>query len=79
VVPKAVGLDDQPQVTPQEVDFVGSDARIHLRAGQGVRAAQPKESPLQLASGEVGLGGESGCHVKPQVERLSCRFLKLFG
>jgi hypothetical protein len=34
MVAKAVCLDDQREVAPQEVDLVGADAGIHLRAGQ---------------------------------------------
>jgi hypothetical protein len=69
VMTKAVRLDDQRQVPPQEVDLVGPHTGVYLGARKGVTAAQPQEESLQFASSEIGLGIESRRRHESQVER----------
>ena len=44
----AIGLDDQPMITPQEVDLVSSDLCIHLGLPQSMAYAQPQEASFEL-------------------------------
>jgi hypothetical protein len=51
----AIGLDDQPLVSPEEVDEEGTDPDVYLRGRNPMLAAEAQEPTLELATGEVGL------------------------
>ncbi len=53
MVTKAIGLDDQPAVAPEEVDLVWADVRVDLWLGKAVAATEAQEDSLELAAGEV--------------------------
>ena len=53
VVAKAIRLDDQAAVAPEEVDLVRADECVDLWLGKAVAAAEAEEESLELAAGEV--------------------------
>jgi hypothetical protein len=53
VVAKAVGLNDHLPITPEEVDLVPTDARVHLWLGKAVATTDAEEETLELAAREV--------------------------
>jgi len=68
VEPVAIGLDDQPLVSPEEVDEEGTDPDVYLRGRNPMPSAEAQEPTLGLATGQVGL--EAIVNRQPQVLRL---------
>jgi hypothetical protein len=58
VVSEAICLNDQPAVTPEEVDFVRTDTCVDLWLGEAVAAAEAEKKTLELGASEVGIGTE---------------------
>jgi hypothetical protein len=59
VVAVAVGFDDLPLLTPEEVDEMAVDADVHLRKGQPVATADPEEVALEVAPCAIALNPEA--------------------
>lgn len=53
MIAKAVGLDDQSQVRPEEIDFVVVDHRFGDQLGNPSRAGDWAEEHLEVRVGEV--------------------------
>ena len=58
VVTKAVRLDDQPAVAPEEIDFVRAGVRVEHWLEKAMAATEAQEDSLELAAGEVVLALE---------------------
>jgi len=57
---RAVGLDDQALLAPDEVTLVALDVHVHLGAGEVVPVAEGQEDLLELAAG-AGASGRVNC------------------
>src|SRR3954451_23975296 len=68
-MPEAVGFDDQAAIAPQEVDLVRPDARVDLRLGKAVTAAEGEEDSLELGTDEVVGAAEIVARDQAQIER----------
>jgi hypothetical protein len=54
-MPKAIGLDDQCSVPPEEIHLEGADTGVHLRLRKAVAATEVEQGALELAAGQLSL------------------------
>jgi len=64
----AIGLDDEPLISPEEVDEERTDPDVYLRGRNPMPSAEAQEPTLELATGQVRL--EAIANRQAQVLRL---------
>jgi hypothetical protein len=64
--PVAIGLDDEPLISPEEVDEEGTDPDVYLRGRNPMPSAEAQEPTLELATGQVRLEVLLLPYVEPQ-------------